>query len=124
MGWSIGYDENWQRNIGYGVPAICDHPKCNEEIDRGLSHVCGDEPYGGEVGCGLYFCSKHLSGLRKWKSVCARCERYRKPFKPKPDTLEWINHKLTDESWQQWRDENPQIVTDLTQRIEAKRKAA
>ena len=50
MGWSIGYDSNWDRDIGYGVPAYCDHPDCNEEIDRGLSYVCGGEPYGGDRG--------------------------------------------------------------------------
>jgi hypothetical protein len=44
MGWSIGYDENWKRDIGYGVPAVCDHPKCNKIINRGLSYVCGGEP--------------------------------------------------------------------------------
>ncbi|HEV7521417.1 MAG TPA: hypothetical protein VGP89_09990, partial [Candidatus Angelobacter sp.] len=60
MGWSLGFDSNWQRDIGYGVPAYCDHPKCNKKIDRGLSYVCGGEPYGGELGCGLYFCSEHL----------------------------------------------------------------
>jgi hypothetical protein len=27
----------------------------------------------------------------------------REPFEPKPDTPEWINHKLTDESWAKWR---------------------
>lgn len=54
MGWSIGYDSKWKRDIGYGVPAWCDHPGCIEEIYRGLSHVCGGEPYGGERGCGLY----------------------------------------------------------------------
>ena len=31
MGWSIGYDNNWNRDIGYGVPAFCDHPKCDKE---------------------------------------------------------------------------------------------
>ena len=36
MSWSIGYDDNWDRDIGYGVPAYCDHPGCNEEIDRGF----------------------------------------------------------------------------------------
>ena len=44
MGWSIGFDTRWNRDIGYGVPAYCDHPGCNKEIDRGLSHVCGGEP--------------------------------------------------------------------------------
>ena len=55
MGWSLGYDSNWNRDIGYGVPAYCDHPYCNEEIDRGLSYVCGDALYGGDRGCGLFF---------------------------------------------------------------------
>ena len=30
-----------------------------------------------------------------------------------PDHPEWIKHKLTDESWQQWRDENPLTVAAL-----------
>lgn len=60
MGWEIGYDDRWKRDIGYGVPAVCDHPGCNTEIDRGLSYVCGGEPYGGEMGCGLFFCYEHL----------------------------------------------------------------
>ena len=30
MGWSIGYDTNWKRDIGYGVPAKCDHPRCDD----------------------------------------------------------------------------------------------
>lgn len=41
MGWSIGFDSNWNRDIGYGVPAFCDHPGCTAEIDRGLAYVCG-----------------------------------------------------------------------------------
>ncbi len=53
MGWSIGSDGD--RDIGYGVPAECDHPDCTAEIDRGLSYVCGGDPYGGEYGCGLFF---------------------------------------------------------------------
>ena len=110
MGWSIGYDDNWERDIGYGVPAYCDHPDCNEEIDRGLSYVCGEEPYGGERGCGLYFCSKHLR-YGCGTELCERCyPRIKKPFKPKPDHPEWIHWKLTDESWKQWRDENPEKV--------------
>ena len=38
MSWAVGYDSKWQRDIGYGVPSICDHPKCNKEIHRGLSY--------------------------------------------------------------------------------------
>lgn len=35
MGWAVGYDSNWRRDIGYGVPALCDQPDCVEEIDSG-----------------------------------------------------------------------------------------
>jgi len=61
MSWSIGFDEYWQRDIGYGVTAHCDHPGCEQKIDRGLSYVCGGFPFGGAYGCGLHFCEKHLS---------------------------------------------------------------
>lgn len=102
MSWAIGFDERWQRDIGYGVPAICDHPDCSTAIDRGLSYVCGKEPYGGERGCGLYFCGSHFTDDHR--QLCARCyPRRRKPFTPKPDTLEWTFHKMTDKSWATWR---------------------
>jgi len=42
---------------GYGVPALCDLPGCDEKIDRGLSYSCGNGP---DNTCGKYFCSKHL----------------------------------------------------------------
>lgn len=106
MSWAIGFDSNWDRDIGYGVPAWCDHPDCTAEIDRGLSHVCGaGKPYGGDDGCGLYFCSSHLFGL----GYCERCSdgRGSQPFEPKPDHPQWVHHKLTDPSWAQWREENP-----------------
>jgi hypothetical protein len=111
MGWSIGYDETWKRDIGYGVPAYCDHPKCNAVIDRGLSYVCCDQqPYGGDRGCGLYFCGQH----QDIDGRCPKCARYDKtPYKPKPDHPDWIRWKLTHESWQQWRDENPEEVAKL-----------
>lgn len=102
MGWSIGFDERWQRDIGYGVPAWCDHPDCDEEIDRGLSYVCGGQPYGGEFGCGLYFCSNHLY-LGEKVQLCERCDAGQEPFKPKPDHPDWIHHKATDPSWAEWR---------------------
>lgn len=114
MGWSIGYDTNWKRDIGYGVPATCDHPDCNAQIDRGLSYVCGGEPYGGDRGCGLYFCGKHLFMYARLPQLCARCgPKVRTPFKAKPDVATWIEHKLTDESWQKWRNENPAEVAEM-----------
>jgi hypothetical protein len=38
---------------------------------------------------------------------------YRLPYKPKPDVEEWNAHKLADPSWQQWRDENPELVAAM-----------
>ena len=107
MGWSIGFDSHWQRDIGYGVPAFCDHPRCKAVIDRGLSYVCGGEPYGGDHGCGLYFCGKHLSG--GWGDVvrlCSRCRHNKEPFTAKPDHPDWLDHKATHESWAHWRASN------------------
>ena len=110
MGWSIGYDERWQRDIGYGVPAVCDHPECNAQIDRGLAYVCCDEqPHGGE-GCGLFFCDEHRSfassgGVLIQPAKCDRCLCGEPPYDPKPDVPEWVDHKETHESWAQWRRE-------------------
>jgi len=118
MGWLIGYDSNWKRWIGYGVLAYCDHPDCHEEIDRGLAYVCGGEPYGGNEGCGLFFCGKHLFySCDKEKFVCDRCHKDKEPFEPKPEHPDWINHLLTDESWEQWRQENPEEVEKLKQGV-------
>lgn len=119
MGWSIGYDENWQRDIGYGVPAYCDHPGCGEKIDRGLSYVCGGQPYGGERGCGLYFCAKHLQYHAGYQN-CERCAcDADRPFEPRPDHPEWVQWKLTDDSWQEWRDEHPDEVAQLRDALAA-----
>jgi hypothetical protein len=106
MGWAIGFDSRWNRDIGYGVPATCDFPGCGTAIDRGLSYVCGGQPYGGEHGCGLFFCPDHLLVPDR----CQRCSQGEPPFEPTPDTDEWISWKLTDESWSAWRDENPEAV--------------
>lgn len=110
MGWSIGFDNDWDRDIGYGVIAYCDHPDCNETINRGLSHVCADEePYGGD-GCGLYFCSKHLvhskidDDDRFFLGVCCeRCAEGDDSFDPKPEHPHWAWWKLNAKSWAKWR---------------------
>ena len=108
MGWAVGYDDNWGRDIGYGIIAFCDHPDCNEEIDRGLAYVCaGEQLYGGE-GCGLYFCGKHLASYKsKLGFSCERCGKGKKPFQPKPEHPLWIRFKLIDLSWGTWRKECP-----------------
>lgn len=125
MGWSIGYDSNWNRDSGYAVPCTCDHPDCNKQIDRGLAYVCGGEPWGGDQGCGLFFCGSHLLfklGGKHKPQRCEKCLNNRKPFKPKPDTKEWVKHKLKDSSWQQWREENPAEVTQMKAVLAKRRK--
>lgn len=121
MGWSIGYDEKWQRDIGYGVPCVCDSPKCNEVIDRGLAHVCGGEPHGGERGCGLYFCqAHHRRGSQS--NLCLRCERNRAPYAPKEDSWPWVLLKLKDKSWEECRKENSEWMKINEAKRTAKRR--
>lgn len=119
MGWSVGYDSNHRRDIGYGVPAKCDHPGCGKDIDRGLAYVCGGDVYGGEDGCGLFFCGEHLryvhrddgDGGKEWSpQLCERCSEGESHFEATPDVQEWIDHKLTCPSWAAWRAENPKWV--------------
>lgn len=123
MGWSVGYDSNWGRDIGYGVPATCDHPDCNEKIDRGLAYVCGGEPWGGDEGCGLFFCSAHM-GFGERRQVCQRCEAGETAFDAKPDHPEWLQHKLTCPTWKRWRDENPKEVAAIEKRLAEEKKGA
>lgn len=82
---------------------------------RGPAYVCGGQPHGGENDCGLYFVDDHLlipmDGSAR--QVCDRCHCGDNPFEPTPDRPEWIRHKLTDPSWQQWRDDNPEEVAKL-----------
>lgn len=113
MTWSIGFDTKWHRDIGYGVPAVCDHPGCGAAIDRGLSYVCGGALHGGYSGCGLFFCGPHrmpAGADRAFVELCQACARGIAPFEATADVPEWITHKLTHESWQRWRDQNPEEV--------------
>jgi hypothetical protein len=112
----MGYQcyEHNGRDQGYGVPCLCDHPGCNKQIDRGVAYACGGDPM---ENCGLFFCGEHLAHYKdeetgSWSSaVCERCaDEDAEPFDPKPDIQEWIDWKLTDESWSKWRDENPEWV--------------
>ncbi len=106
--WAIGYDEHWNRDIGFDVPAICDHPDCEKAIHRGVEHVCGSEPYGGDSGCGLYFCEDHLElktldASKESTALCAQCSSGKEPFEPTPDTKEWVDYKETSHYWAGWR---------------------
>lgn len=77
MGWADCGTDSKGRPIGYAFEAKCDHPGCNEEIDRGLSYACGDMHGQTEVGCEGYFCEKHRATWvlvgREDHSVCDTC---------------------------------------------------
>jgi hypothetical protein len=32
VSWQIGYDRRWKRDIGYGVPCVCDHFGLNNRM--------------------------------------------------------------------------------------------
>lgn len=117
MGWSIGGPDQRGRLVGYGVPAYCDHPKCDKKIDRGLAYVCGGQPYGGDFGCGLYFCERHFRSAgdrRDNVQLCPRCIASKDPYvRLKPEHPEWVYHLLNHASWGQWRLENPKKVAAL-----------
>lgn len=117
MSWAYAFDDNWQRDIGYGVPAFCDHPGCGAEIDRGLAYVCGGEPYGGDDGCGLFFCDRHRQGYPRER--CERCYQHARAFEPTPDHPKWMRHKLTHGSWESWRAEHPAEVEKIRQALRA-----
>lgn len=130
MGYAIGTGEGG-RDIGYGVIATCDHPKCDEKIDRGMSYCCGE--YTTEHGCGLYFCSKHLQlidieepeqqGVTKpidtgdFYTGCDRCAKGQAPYDPKPDHPDWVWWKLNHHSWARWRKENNAEVQRMRRRL-------
>lgn len=120
MSWAVGYDETWKRDVGYGVPCKCDHPDCDVDIDRGLAHVCGGQPFGGDDGCGLHFCASHIRLGCDVPHCCERCAESQTPFEPKPDVDEWIRHKLTCPTWKPWRDENPVAVEEMRSALAAR----
>lgn len=80
MGWGNCGSDSGGRPIGYMFQAVCDHPGCNSEIDRGLSYACGGMHGKLEIGCEKYFCEKHLFTTVKDQddlvSVCEECSKY------------------------------------------------
>lgn len=131
MGYSIGYSNG--RDIGYAVPAPCDQPGCEKEIDRGMSYCCGS--FRSDDGCGLYFCEDHLYYHEDTQGdsaeFCDVCVIYLKllaidpdtayksapaGYDPKPDLLKWVIWKLYDQSWERWRRETPKEVEALQAR--------
>lgn len=91
MGWgNCGTDSNG-RPIGYNFEATCDHPGCQEKIDRGLSYVCGNMHGHDEVGCEEYFCSKHKRTFIDYDDdltvICDSCAKLHL------DSGDWVEDK-------------------------------
>lgn len=126
MGWSLGFIGG--RDVGYGVPAWCEHPKCKKKIDRGLSFACGGFP-DSEYGCGLFFCDQHMTYATIYDGdetvqCCEPCayrnehseddyKTFPATFEQKPDHPQWIRWKLKDKSWAEWRENNAEEVQDM-----------
>ena len=127
MGYSIYMVK--KRWGGYGVPAFCEHPGCEEEIDRGMPYACGGEPFS-EWGCDRYFCSKHRyytcvdeldeegeecndSCEGEHVELCQPCSKGEGEYPYKPEHPTWVRHLLKDPSWKEWRTENPDEVRRL-----------
>lgn len=114
MGYGVYPDPEHDRWAGYMVPAECDKPGCEKKITRGMDYKC-DSHAGAEVdgeyvsveeGCGLFFCHSHLYDGAEHDGVEA-----------KPDSGEWMRWMLSDDSWEQWRTENPERVATMRELV-------
>ena len=81
MSWAHCGTDSQGREIGYAIRATCDHLNCSQEIDRGLSYVCGGMHGEDEVSCERYFCERHqrnhrfVCGYGHETLVCGECAR-------------------------------------------------
>lgn len=94
-------------DLGNDVPAICTHPDCDTQVHRGIVHICGMDPAGAGVGCGLHFCGPHLVGPDQ---TCERCAVGDPPFSPKEIVPEFPEWRMTGAGWEEWRKNNPELV--------------
>jgi hypothetical protein len=94
MGYAVYFVSDTYRWQGYAVPGVCDVVGCEEVINLGLGYKCdGDD-------CWLCFCGEHNDGHDDGHDEIL----------PKLNVQEWIDWMLADESWAQWREENPRRV--------------
>lgn len=71
MGWAHGRENG--RDVGYGVPDICNLEGCEQKIDRGLSFRCGGVTnLHDDYGCGNFFCGAHMS-YGSQNQLCETC---------------------------------------------------
>lgn len=68
MGWGNCGTDSKGRGIGYLFDGTCDHPGCEEKLNRRLSYACGGMHGQNGLSCEGYFCEKHTK--------YARCDEY------------------------------------------------
>ena len=95
-----GSNQRWQ---GDAVPGECDYIGCYEDIERGPSFACV-EP---DCGCRLFFCYNHLGFIHDENSTEA-----------KPDSIEWLEHILTNDDWEVFRQNYPNRVGKYRELVE------
>lgn len=137
MGYSLYFSDKNNRFQGYNMHAYCDHPGCKNEIDRGMGYVCcGNQDH--ENSCGGFYCSEHselctlitedeFEGLED-DEVQEQLEHYgltempvfdedgyfyhcqHQPIEKDKEHPDWLQHVLTDETWQEWREKEPEMA--------------
>ena len=95
----MGYQVYWNngRWQGYGVPAYCDEKDCKNKIDRGLGYQHREDTENGIPE--TFVCDLHQDMTLDELNLDYEKEH-----------PEWLAHILNDESWEQWRKENPSTV--------------
>ena len=58
----------------------------------------------------MFFCEEHLYLNEKCIQLCERCLNDKEVFNIKPEHPDFINFILTDDSWEQWRQDNSDTI--------------
>jgi len=106
---NMGYAVYWAngRWQGYGVPAYCDYPGCKEEIIRGIGHSIDYV----EIGSGMGYAHDEEENYPNVFCCSEHQDQELNSFMPeKKEHPKWLNHILTDDSWKQWREKEPEMV--------------
>lgn len=114
MGWAHCGTDSKGREIGYGIPATCDHEGCDAKIDRGLAYACGGM-HGSDGGsCEGYFCSDH----RTWPDLTTEeDEFFEEMYEPHShefchECAEFVVQMVRDEMAAERREANLKLLVE------------
>lgn len=102
----MSYSVYWmnERFQGYGVPAYCDCNGCKTKIDRGLGYQHEEDK--DNMYPSIFVCNKHQN--KKLSKIKVDYTR---------EHTEWLTHVLNDESWAEWRKDNPELVKKYDKKL-------